>query len=960
MNTRKFLETVWPPRGPYCIATPWVRPDGKKVYAQHGCDSLDDAMICILKHKRSTDVYFAPHALKAAREVVPETGKLKTFRTHANMREARAFFFDIDAGEHYADQADILGALEKFLFATCLPAPLVVSSGHGIHVYWIADAPMESAAWREPAARLFWLAQRHGLHVDPARTTDQSSVLRVPGTFNFKNPDDPRKVTVLAEGAPGAEFLARLDAATEDFRKEAVGCGNEAVRRGPALAVAWDGRHPPADEVAAVCEHMRMFRDSRGNVSEPQWHAGIGTIKHCDDGAETVHAWSSGYPGYTAAETQAKLDAWTLPPPGCEKIDHNSGDPAVCNRCRHRDLAKNPVLIANLVYQRAHHPVPAPTAAPVVPVPLCQPPAPYILDMTYGIREKKNGLICEWPMFPVHWITATTNEPCLSRWYVKPLLGDWEQIEILNEELELRSLALALRNKNIIVSPKQSKYVQMFMLAYLKELQKHQTSLNQYDYVGWETAAPKLSETDSLVSLANPRHFIMYGRRIAVADGSVAPCIMTKNTQLDCMGRMGSLSRQIALMGFYDMPEYMPQQFAIGASLATPFFRYSNQHGMLVCLTGHTGSSKSTGAFFAASLWGHPELYPISGLRSNSTDKGRQERGAILRNQPFIVDEITLFENDVIHEIVLAASQAGSYISLKSNREFRQARGGYKSNLTICTSNKSLIQMINATNPGGQAGIMRVFEIKVSQNDARSKAEADDAMRQLVENYGWIGEDFLRKCLPHTQAIGAKFLQIQQELETDIHASQEERFMTACAATALLGIKLGRRLGYFPFSYRLMREWLIDEQIPAMRSLATLEREHQSPEAILNNYLEEIRPKVCRVDKNSRGEAEVLYTPPNNEIMARYDIFRAEVYARIKPFREYCNEHHYDYSDLLDRLLASGHIRSKSVKKRMQSERGTYSNPLPCFVVPIKSASPITMPGAPGDASRKVIEFKTR
>ena len=98
MNTRKFLSTVWPQLGPYCIATPWIKPDGKKVYAHRGCDTLDDVIAYVLRKKQSKDLYFAPHTLKVVREDNPKTGKLQTFRTHANMREACVFFFDIDAG----------------------------------------------------------------------------------------------------------------------------------------------------------------------------------------------------------------------------------------------------------------------------------------------------------------------------------------------------------------------------------------------------------------------------------------------------------------------------------------------------------------------------------------------------------------------------------------------------------------------------------------------------------------------------------------------------------------------------------------------------------------------------------------------------------------------------------------------------------------------------------------------
>jgi hypothetical protein len=966
MGTRKFLTMVWPPHGPYCIASPWVKPNGETVMAHRGCETLDDAIAYILIKKQSKDLYFAPHALKVVRKENPKTGKLQTFRTHANMREACDFFFDIDAGspkDHYATQDDILSALEKFLFETCLPAPFVISSGYGIHVHWIIDTPIASVAWRQIAGRLYSLAQHHRLHVDPSRTTDQSSVLRVPGTFNFKDPAAPRSVVILAEGMVTStdKFLERLNILTADYACNSDSVASSHAHGGePGLNVAWDGRRPPADEVADVCEHMRTFRDSQGNISEPQWHVGIGTIKHCDDGEAKAHEWSSGYPGYTAAETQTKLDTWVVPPPSCGKISHNSGDPTVCARCPHKDLAKNPVLIANIVYEVTHQPVPGPAPTSADPTPPCLPPAPYTLDMTYGIKKKKNGVICDMPMFPINWIKATTNEACLSHWYVKPPLCNWEQIEILNDELELNALARALRNKGIITTHlKYTKNIHMFMLSYLKELKRHQADLYQYDYIGLEIIKePGKPPTD----IGDAKYFIMYERKISVVDGSVTPCVMTRNTHLDGMGRRGSLAQQIALMEFYNKPQYMAQQLAIAASLATPFYHYSNQHGVLVCLVGETGASKSTGAFCAASIWGHPERYCISGLISNATDKARQELEAICRNQPFIVDEITLFPQEVVNEIALAASQLGGRKSLKSNREFRDERGGYKANLTICTSNTSLVQKINATNPGGQASIMRIFEIKVTQNDARSKAEADRFMRKLVKNYGWIGEDFLCRCLPHREAIGDKFLEIQQQLETDIGARPEERFMTAAAATALLGIKLGNKLGYFSFSYKAMREWLINVQIPAMRNTVEHERKHMAPETILNEYLEEISPNMCRINKNNRGEIEVLYAPPITECKARYEIAKGEVYVRIGPFKDYCNERRHDYNDILDRLYKNGPVIIKSDKKRMRAEPGTLDNPVACFVVSVKSASPIAVPNTPelNDTSRKIVEFKTR
>jgi hypothetical protein len=972
MNTREFLSMVWPPSGPYCIATPWIKPDGEKTYAHHGCDTLDEAIAYVLSKKQSKDLYFATHAIKVVRgELNPKTGKYQTSRKKPNMREARIFFFDIDVGPHtdpkkpkpYPTRDEALGALEQFLFETCLPSPFVVSSGYGIHVYWMIETPIESETWYEPAARLFWLSQQHKLRVDRSKTTDQTTVLRVVGTFNYKDRANPRPVAVLADGAvtPTAEFVSQLEALTENYTPDTNGKATHTNGSGsePGLNVAWDGRRPPADEVADVCEHMRTFRDTQGNVSEPLWHVGIGTIKHCDDGEEKAHEWSSGYPKYTEAETQAKLDNWTTPPPGCEKIDRNSGDAVVCARCPHRDLAKNPLLIANLVYQQTHQPQPGPTTTD--PTPLCLPPSPYKLDMTYGVTEKKKGVICDCPMFPIQWVEATSNESCLSRWYVKSPRNGWRVVELMNDDLNLQGLGAALRNKGIIIQPKHFKAMHAFLPGYLRELRNHVDDLEQFDHLGWKVPKQeKTIEIETPVEFGTPEWFILYGRKIRVADGMMVPCVMTQNTQLDCMGRMGTLKQQTALMSFYNDPAYMAQQFAIGASLATPFFRFSGLHGMLICLFGETGASKSTGLYTAASIWGHPELYPISGLRSTGTDKGRFEYSMLHRNLPFMCDEVTRFDKETAHEIALAATQPGTWKGLRSDRSFRNPRGGRKSNLFIFTSNKSLIQMVNSDSSGGQAGIMRVFEITVAPNTVHTKTEADTFKRLLVTNYGWIGEDFLRRCLPHTEAIGKKLLEILQRFEAAINAKQEERYMTAAAATALLGIKLGNMLGYWQFSYKAMWDWLVNVQIPAMRAVAKDEREHMSPETILNDYLEKTNPNMCRVNRNTRGEIEILHAPPMVEFKARYEVHKAEVYVRIGPFRDYCNEHNHDYSNILNQLTAIGSISNRSIKKRMRSESGNYSSLLACFVIPVKTTSPIAVPNAPDDESRKIVDFKPK
>ena len=233
MNTREFLEAVWgDAEGFYCIAIPfmlqgWVKP----LYKHHVFETINEAVKFVKTVKDDKDVFFAVHTLEQERVWNPEKINQKTqaagafeVRTHANMKQSRAFFFDLDVGVStetsikYATREEALNDLERFLFLTGLPDPMVTSSGGGFHVYWLVEQPIPSAKWRIVAAKLHAVATHLGMKHDPARTTDQSSVLRVVGTFNQKK-TTKRPVVALheAEVTPNADFRTRLNELVSRF-----------------------------------------------------------------------------------------------------------------------------------------------------------------------------------------------------------------------------------------------------------------------------------------------------------------------------------------------------------------------------------------------------------------------------------------------------------------------------------------------------------------------------------------------------------------------------------------------------------------------------------------------------------------------------------------------------------------------------------------------------------------------
>lgn len=142
-------------------------------------------------------------------------------RIAANAYGASALWADVDcgaekadAGKGYATLEDARLALTQFCKEAGLPEPThTVDSGSGLHVYWALDKVVEREVWQAYAAKFKALTHTLKFLADDSRTADIASVLRVPGTLNYKY-SPPRAVVLLwafDTFIEQAEFFAAID-----------------------------------------------------------------------------------------------------------------------------------------------------------------------------------------------------------------------------------------------------------------------------------------------------------------------------------------------------------------------------------------------------------------------------------------------------------------------------------------------------------------------------------------------------------------------------------------------------------------------------------------------------------------------------------------------------------------------------------------------------------------------------
>ena len=901
-----FLRAVWPDDGFYCIAWRFKVPDGPgTAWAHKVFPSISEAVTCVLTNRATRDIYFAVHTLN--QPVVTDESKLgydgkpkRSYRTQANMKCAKAFFFDIDVDaddpEKYSTQGDAFQALKDFTVATGLPRPTVVSSGGGWHVYWIIDRSMPSSEWAGYAAQLKQLAKLHDLKIDRSRTTDTASVLRVAGTSNLKDPANPRAVSVAYEGGVSETntFLQQLSdaivrAGALPQQPKADGPPAAAgILGGNIEATIYAGPPPLLSDVGNACKQVRELLKTRGKVSEPAWlHGILNTVKYTAQGDKTgrelAHLFSQGYAGYDPQAADDRMDRFTAPS-RCETIaEHSPLKEAGCDGCPFKgDLSvPNPLVASRRTAKAAAPVVTIPGVTTTVPIP--DPPKPYTRLKAGGISrtgknndgDEVNEVIYPYDLYPIRRLVNAESATEQHLWCVDlPREGKKEFLLDADALYDPRKFILAITHQGIYPHKSHIGSLQEYMVAYISELQRLVDADAQSNHLGWAKEATQFILPD----------------KILCQDGAVKPVTLSLGAQRASaqVYKRGTLAEQIRLLRFYKDNSYAPHQAMVLAGLAAAAFHETGHHGVILNASGDAGASKSTALYTASAHWGHPSLYPINGTNSGATTRGRNERISVFANLPIAVDEITHMPIKEAQDLAMGVTQPGHRIRLQQDGVERASVDSHKATIMLCTANSSLHPLLSANNTAGTAGSMRVVEMMFSALQVHKKYEADQYLRDLKENFGHTGEVFVAEMLKKQAEFGNRLRHIMREIDEAANIQSGERFWSAFGASYIATAEFARTVGLLEFDPDFHRRWFIEYQIPHMRSV--VHDEYSSPLSIITDYLQEISGNTLVTDESTFVGKHSINTvnKPHGSLLAHYDRHHNVLYLLKKGFKDYC------------------------------------------------------------------------
>jgi len=835
-------------------------------------------------------------------------------RLKDNVKSLKAFWLDIDCGDDkakkdpktgkakgYPDQAAGLLALKVFCKIAGLPRPIVVNSGRGLHIYWPLAEAVTRAQWEPVAHALGALCVTHGLLVDPSVTTDVARVLRVPGTWNFKD-DPPSQVEVAYWGKPIAfeAFCTLLGATPTPPSTPLVSTpGRELSPLAQKLReniVCRFSTILERSENGNGCQQLLDCHENRATLAEPRWFDALSVANLCVDREEAISLVSEEYPGYTFAAADAKA-AHAGGPHSCKVFERNN--PGGCDGCPHLDKITTPIQLGREFIKEEptsdEEGVGDPTTYDIAP--------PYELSngqIVYMDDKVGPVVVCKVPLIVVKRMDDPTHGDVVVLKLITPSDGVREftiQNKLLSNKIELRGI-LASRGL-LFVEEKAFNQVIKYIYTctdYLWIKRKAQVMRTQF---GWAD---------------NDKKFILGTKEISRDGVSYSPPANTTAKFADMLNSKGTFEKWREVFNLFGRPGLEAHAFAALTAFGAPLLRFLGQKGAIVNVIHPTsGTGKTTILHMCNSVWGSPA--GLCGI-GEDTFNSKVQRLGVLRNLPYCVDEMTNLPAKDFSPLIYNMSQGrGKDRMTRSGNDLRNNVTTWET-ISLCSSNASFQEKMNSIKDNPDGEMMRLLEYSISPSSAIDVALGKKMFdHQLLENYGHAGEKYITHVVNNLDTILPKLMEFQVKLDSELRLTSRERFWSSVVACNMFGGRLAMRLDLFDWDAKPIYNFATDMLMGMRKDIAP---PLSDVGTIIGSYINASMQNIVVVNDAVDARSNRFALPvlePRGELNIRYEPDTKKMYLAVGPFRTFCSIRQINFKETVKELENKGIYIGRDLKR---------------------------------------------
>ncbi len=956
-----FFDAILPDRGVYFAAVRQVGSDGRPFWRHVAAASSAELAAAVTAiDARGRDVYFALASYRAPEcWVTAKDGTRKRKRrTQSNVEAVRALWLDLDCGptKAYPDQPAAL----RTVFAACgeaedqLPVPTyVVSSGRGIHVYWAFDRALPLEIWTKLATVFKACIGSLGVASDAQVIANAACVLRPPGTHNYKDPKDPRPVTLLNHHGPtytprdmARRLLALAESRGVDTTQPARRSPDRALATTSPFATGLDTQYPVAYamKIADHCRVLGAMRDTLGaNQTYPEWLLTLCLLINTEEGAsddELLHAWSAGHSGYDAAAAQAKFDDLRerAKPPLCATFAEHTAD--TCHACPHWGQIKSPIVLGYRVEGHDAQPEQRDETGTVVQAAIPDFPLRFRQKFRWNAERRRlegrkrvkllvNGVLteqeqwCGFCSFFFHvaflWMDTTQHEQAF---YARV------EVQVRPDRIESHDIpfsAIAKGGSQLhgvlgqhlgIVPTTHPDLLERYVRTWCDSLRQDTDLSNIRRAMGWQSDGS-----------------FLLGNRLYQPDGTVVPALVPKEIARSAMDYepRGDLATYVkGIDTLYNRPDRVPHQLLWMAAFASIFVALYDAQPiglLLTAVSAKSGTGKTSAALAGLSVWANPYATAQNVSAEGATDYAFITLAGQRRHLPLLFDETTGWLAEKVASFAYRYSQGVPKMQGRAEGGVREVGHLSWQNILLMTSNTTPSTKVLSRHANAAPMIARLFEVQFPGVDlnAEDPGSAEVLRGLLRAHHGVAGDAFLRRIVPEDkEKIREQVKALVAKLTAEVQADSSARFWVQMGACQLAAFAWTRALGLHAFDPKAFKAGVVK----AIRGMqATVQESQHSLEDVFGAMLSDLAPGlvITRVaGKRAPDPNNILSGIHYRKITGRVIMTGKEagIYIPVSVVRAWCAENQHDVATLRDAARAAKILTDPS--RRFNLGVGTY------------------------------------
>lgn len=862
----------------------------------------------------------------------------KESRKAENVLHLKSFWIDLDCGEGtaYATQQDGWTALAALCEATHLPAPFVVNSGGGLHVYWALETPLLVDVWSIYACRLVELCAAAGLSIkDPGCSTDPARILRVPGTFNYKNPEEPRKVQQLCLGAvtPWLELKSIIETACGE--RNINGFEPKKQKKKPAKALDPVTAALAGNQISSfakilksrACAQINFAADNPADVPEPLWRAVLSVAQVCEDRDASIHAISQGDPRYDAQETEDKASN-TGGPYTCDAFA--KCDAARCETCSLRGKIVGPIALGRDIARAAEpaEPEEIKLSIPTTAIKVPKLPHPYFRGAHGGIYiagpagpDGESGepeLIYEHDLNIVRRIKDPEKGEVLIILHNRPKDGMEEIVIPLADALSLERMKDKLGYHGVAAHKDRMNKIGTYLISAVRGMQHDAAAEPARSQMGW---------TDE-------RDGIVWGRTMFTKDGQhYCPPAAKSTTVANMMRTSGTLEAWESIAERYAEPGFELYACCLLMAFGSMLNHYTYEDPVWVhMVSSESGTGKTTLTNVINSIWGDPVAMKLTVM---DTVNALEKRRVVFNSMAICQDEITNLPPEKLSQLAYAQSQGREKLRLGAGSQ-EMVNHDRRNNTFFTNGNRHISDVLGTFKTNAAGEFARLVEIPF--NTLTRVVSGEDHFGKIIKNYGHAGPMLAKWLVAHESELDDRVLRERVRFETEFASVSSERNwvgLTAAgfAAARILQEELGLLKKYnLPHLYtswvahmRTIRQSISGNVVTHEQVLGDFINDNYSNILIPDSHAAKITDETTASLYGRKTERE-----SRNKLVIRWEKDTRKLFVSHSELRAYCTRRAHSFVDLL--AFYEKNIQFTGVvTKRMGVGTGVMTSPVKCL-----------------------------